>query len=464
MSTWKTVRLEDIAGINMGQSPPSSSYNRDGIGPPFYQGKAEFGAMFPLPVKWCTEPKKTALSGDVLMSVRAPVGPTNLCQEQSCIGRGLAALTASDGLSNRYLLYFLRSTESEIASLGTGTTFKAVSGKVLKDIQVPLPPVAEQKRIVAKIEELFTRLDAGGEALQKVKAQIKRYRQAVLRDAFTGKLTAKWRNEELQDPNSELNREPADKLLKRMKGMMARQGKLGLAAQADGKPPHLSSPSLPDEWLCVGVSDLGHVLTGTTPPKSKTEYYGGNFPFFKPTDLDAGYYAHRAREALSQRGKEKARVFPALSTLVTCIGATIGKTGFLRVDGAFNQQINAIIPHSGMVPEFIYFGVISPNFQKLIYETASATTLPILNKSKFMILPFPLPSRREQTQIVQEIERYFSIADAAEQAVEASLKQAERLRQSILKWAFEGKLIPQDPNDEPAAALLARIKAEKVKQ
>ena len=458
---WVWATLDEIAQIILGQSPPSSTYNEDGIGLPFYQGKAEFGDIYPSPRKWCSQPKKIAEKGDVLISVRAPVGPTNICPEKSCIGRGLAAIRGLDGIQSRFILYLMRSFENVIAGQGTGTTFNAITGSQLRDFEIPLPPLPEQHRIVAKIEELFTQLDAGVAALEKAKAQLRRYRQAVLKAAVEGELTREWR----EAHRGEL--EPASVLLERI----LEERRARWEAAHPGKryrrptPPETDDlPELPEGWTWARVADVGEVVTGRTPRKSRSEYYADDFPFYKPTDLNDGYYTRHARDGLSKLGIEKARLLPAKSTLVTCIGATIGKTGFIRRDGASNQQINAIVPGKGVVPEFIYFVCVSPQFQKSIIDHASATTLPILNKSRFEELLLPLPPPDEQQVIVEEIEHRLSVVDEMEKAVAQSLKRAERLRQSILKRAFEGKLVPQDPSDEPASVLLKRIKAEKARR
>jgi type I restriction enzyme S subunit len=328
---------------------------------------------------------------------------------------------------------------------------------------IPVPPLNEQLRIVAKIEELFTRLDAGVEALKKIKAQLKRYRQAVLKYAFEGKLTEKWREKhknELESASVLLERIKKEKSLRGAKRQSKLKDKDEIAS------PHEAArndtmPELPEGWVWARLREIGEIVTGTTPSKAKKEYYGNDYPFFKPSDLNAGYYVKSSDDKLSDDGMRQARLLPEKSILVTCIGATIGKIGFNRVQGASNQQINTIIPVSGIIPEFIYFNCISTAFQRSIINNASATTLPILNKSKFELLHLPFASLNEQHQIVEEIERRFSMVDEVEKVVEQSLKQAERLRQSILKTAFEGKLVPQDPNDEPAEKLLERIKSEK---
>jgi type I restriction enzyme S subunit len=145
----KVVSLPEVAKIIMGQSPPSSSYNTEGEGLPFFQGKADFGDLYPTVRMFCTEPNKIAQVGDILISVRAPVGPTNLALEKCCIGRGLAAIRSSKNIETQYLLYFLRSYEPELAERGTGSTFDAISRRDLEAIQLPLPSLNEQKRIAA---------------------------------------------------------------------------------------------------------------------------------------------------------------------------------------------------------------------------------------------------------------------------------------------------------------------------
>jgi type I restriction enzyme S subunit len=145
--------LSTVAQINMGQSPPSSSYNLRGQGLPFFQGKADFGDLYPKVRVFCTDPLKVAEAGDILISVRAPVGPTNINLEKSCIGRGLAALRCRTGFETKYLLYFLRFYEPRLAQVSTGSTFGAISRDDLENIRIPILPPLERKRIAAILEE-----------------------------------------------------------------------------------------------------------------------------------------------------------------------------------------------------------------------------------------------------------------------------------------------------------------------
>jgi type I restriction enzyme S subunit len=158
---WESKRLgdADVAVIVMGQSPPSATYRDVPEGLPFFQGKADFGYLHPVPRKWCVAAAKIAEPGDVLISVRAPVGPTNFCMQRACIGRGLAALRARPGLDSRFLLYYLRSIEHRIELLGQGSTFEAITKEDLAGLEVPVPPLEEQRHIVGRIEGLARRIE-----------------------------------------------------------------------------------------------------------------------------------------------------------------------------------------------------------------------------------------------------------------------------------------------------------------
>ena len=183
---WEVKKLGEVCEIIMGQSPPSSSYNSSGLGMPFFQGKAEFTELYPIVEKWCDAPKKIALPNDILLSVRAPVGTTNIANQKCCIGRGLAVIRYEN---YKYVFYFLRSIEQQLDKKGTGTTFRAISGETIRTTDIPLPPIPEQQAIVAKIEELLSELDNGKQQLQTALQQLKVYRQSLLKWAFEGKLT-----------------------------------------------------------------------------------------------------------------------------------------------------------------------------------------------------------------------------------------------------------------------------------
>lgn len=151
------VPLEEIATIVAGQSPPGSSYNESGVGLPFFQGKADFGESYPVAKKWCTQPRKIAEAGDILISVRAPVGPTNVASERCCIGRGLAAIRPDERVATRdFVLWTIKQREAELVAKAQGSTFPAIGQKDLKELWVALPPLDEQQRIVAILNRAAT--------------------------------------------------------------------------------------------------------------------------------------------------------------------------------------------------------------------------------------------------------------------------------------------------------------------
>lgn len=185
-SCWSWIKIGHAAHVEMGQSPPSEHYNKAGQGLPFYQGKADFGMRHPAPRYWCSQPTKIARKDDILISVRAPVGPTNLANEDCCIGRGLAALRPHRCIDLEFLLLCLKSFESVLASLGFGTTFVAINKNQLISFPVPLPPLTEQRRIVAKVDELMALCDRLEAQLATAQAESRRLLEAILQQALDG--------------------------------------------------------------------------------------------------------------------------------------------------------------------------------------------------------------------------------------------------------------------------------------
>ena len=163
----REVELQETAEIIAGQSPKSEFYNETGEGVPFFQGKTDFGENYPTVTTWCTKPKKMAKEGDILFSVRAPVGPTNIAKVDCCIGRGLSAIRPGDEINRSYLRYFFKKIEQKISDQGRGSTFKAITQKDLKTLKIPLPSLSEQKAIVAKLDRAQRLIDIDREMLAK---------------------------------------------------------------------------------------------------------------------------------------------------------------------------------------------------------------------------------------------------------------------------------------------------------
>lgn len=197
---------------------------------------------------------------------------------------------------------------------------------------------------------------------------------------------------------------------------------------------------IPKNWCWTTVKRVSTVVTGGTPSKKNREYYGNKFPFFKPADLDAGRHVVAASEYLSNKGKEVSRIVPAWSTVVCCIGS-IGKSGFLEVEGTTNQQINSAIPRFN--PLYLYYFMNTDFFINQLWSKASATTISIINKSKMESCYFPLAPLAEQQRIVECIENLFIKLDKAIEKAQAVVDGFELRKSAILHKAFTGELTEQ---------------------
>lgn len=212
---WSWVQMGEVFYIILGQSPPSSTYNEVNKGLPFFQGSKEFTERYPIIQKWCSVPKKIAEKNDVLISVRAPVGDVNIAPEQCCIGRGLSAIRALAGVKPLYVYHIIEFIRSDLKSKGTGSTFNAITGDVLRSQIIPLPPLDEIDEIVENIEMSFSIFKRIEKNLDQNIRKCERMKQSILKKAFEGRLVP-------QDPNDE----PASLLLERIKAQIVKQGKL----------------------------------------------------------------------------------------------------------------------------------------------------------------------------------------------------------------------------------------------
>lgn len=442
---WMWTTLGEACTIVMGQSPPSDTYNTDKIGLPFYQGKAEFGDLYPTPVKWCSQPGKVAEAGDVLISIRAPVGPTNLCPETSCIGRGLAALRPRVGKESLYFLYLLRHVEQELAEQATGTTFSAIGGSVLWNQKIPLAPLPEQHRIVAEIEKQFTRLDAGVAALKRVQANLKRYRASVLKAACEGRLAP-------QDPADE----PAGRLLARI--LAERRAKW--EAEHPGKkyvepaaPVTDGLPDLPVGWCWMKVSQVGNVQLGR---QRAPQFHTG--PHMRPYLRVANVFEDRINTddilEMNFDPAEYQRYKLKPGDILLNEGQSpelLGRPAMYHgeVPGAcFQNTLVRFQASDGVLPGFALCVFRAYMHSGRFRQVAQITTnIAHLSVGRFSEIEFPLPPYSEQHRIVAEVERRLSVVAALEATVAANLARAGRLRQAVLKRAFEGRLVAQEARD-----------------
>ena len=203
--------------------------------------------------------------------------------------------------------------------------------------------------------------------------------------------------------------------------------------------------NIPKHWQVKKLGEVGKCVTGTTPPKNDSKNYGNYIPFVKPPQLFDKQISD-APEKLSKKGAELARILPENSVLITCIG-NLGRTAINKNPVAFNQQINAIIPFEKIEGRFLFYQAQSYNFRKQLDELSSATTVSIVNKGKFETIKIAIPPLPEQQAIVSRIEELLSDLDNGKQQLQLAQQQLKTYRQSLLKWAFEGKLTNNDVKD-----------------
>lgn len=194
--------------------------------------------------------------------------------------------------------------------------------------------------------------------------------------------------------------------------------------------------NLPQGWEVKTLSEIGEIITGSTPSKSNVEFYGKDYPFFKPSDFEQGYFLENAGDNLSKLGFGKARQLPPKTILVVCIGS-LGKVALTRVIGSCNQQINAIIPHKNIISEYIYYYCISSKFQSILFSKAPQTTLAIFNKTEFSKLEIIYPKDiKKQERIVGILDESFAKIDESIKILEQNLLNLDELMQSALQKAF----------------------------
>lgn len=425
--------------------------------------------------------KQVLRTGDVIVSMTRP----NL----NAVAKITPSLDGAIGSTGFYVIrsefiepdfvYYLVQSREFVEAMCTcvqGALYPAVRPSDISSFEFLFPPRLEQKRIVAKIEELFSELDKGVENLRTAQQQLKVYRQALLKNAFEGKLTADWR---AQNPEK---RESADVLLARIqKEREARyqqqlqdwevNGKTGSKPKAPKALPPLTAeelielPKLPSGWVWLKVHQLCDVVRGGSPrPAGDPKFYGGNIPFLKVADITSNNspYLKSFTYTITEAGLSKTRQIEPKTLLLSNSGATLGVPKICLIPATMNDGVAAFLGlhHDELLYHYYFWQSKTESLRNIDQGAAQ----PNLNTDIIKQTTIPICSQAEQLIVTQKIESVLSNIDQLERTITHSLQQADTLRQSILKKAFSGQLVPQDSNDEPASVLLERIGAERAAQ
>lgn len=455
--------------------------------------------------------------GDILVAKIGSIGKTGIYpsgMKTAVIPANLLKFTVTPSVEFKYVFAYLNCFDFQqfIKLISTVTAQPAFNVTKFRKLPIPLPPINEQHRIVAKIEELFSELDKGVEYLKIAQGQLKVYRQALLKHAFEGKLTAQWReqrrakqsvapakagaqplndmdsrptpsrglalrgNDEVGGGNDKPLETAAD-LLKRIQQERAQRYQQQLADwEASGKqgskpktpkplPPLTAEelaelPELPEGWGWVRLEEISeHITDGDhqAPPQTKE-----GIPFITISDIknqkidfsDTRHVSRIYYEGLSAMRK------PVKDDILYTVTGSFGISCLIdsNREFCFQRHIGLIRSCKDIDKKFLFYLLSSRQVHNQAASVATGTAQKTVPLGGLRLFKIPIMSHQEQKQIAIELDKRISETDQLDQTITTSLQQAEALRQSILKKAFSGQLVPQDPNDEPASELLARIK------
>ena len=451
--TWQWIRLGDIALVVMGNSPPGSSYNEQGLGVPLINGPVEFSAgAFGLTIcrKYTTKPNQMCTTGDMLICVRgATTGRTNIAAFDACIGRGVALVRAWD--AQRYVNLYLWHVGKEFLAAGKGTTFPSISYADLAGKPLPLPPLAEQHRIVAKVDELMGLIDrlagtrrsredcrtaARDSALAALRnastsedvetawtriaermddlftalADLTPLREAVLQLAVRGRLVP-------QDTDDE----PAGKLVAKLEA--GKEQLLGKEIITKPRypceiPVEQEPFEIPGTWQWLRLGDVGAIVGGGTPRSGESSFWsdGQDIPWLTPADMrrQPSRYISRGERDITSEGlsRSSAQMLPAGSVLFSS-RAPIGHVGIAANPLSTNQGFKSCVPYVSAMSDYLY--VFLKYAGPGIDEQATGTTFKEVAGKEFALIPVPIAPLAEQHRIVAKVDELMGLIDRLEQ-------------------------------------------------
>ena len=399
--SWKATTIGSVCNVIAGQSPESSFYNKDGKGLAFYQGKKDFGEKYiSEPTVWTTHITKEAEQGDILMSVRAPVGPVNFATQRICIGRGLAAIRAKKEINKDYLFYFLRKIESELVG-SSGAVFNSINKSQIASIKIPLPLLATQQKIVEKLDSIFAEIDRAIVAteanVQNAEALFQRYLTDVIERGGQG-----WKTKSVKE--------------------------------------------LVSEKIIYKPFDGNH---GEIHPVA-SDYTPSGIPFLMASDLKDGLADLDNCKFLPKTITDKLRVgFAKNNDILITHKGTIGRVAKLKTDLDYvmlTPQITSyrIVNEEFLSEDYLFYFFLSNYFQNQINEMAkdgsTRAYAGITKQNSLLIKIPPIQIQNNFSNIFRQLEIQTSNLKLLNQF---KINKFKSLQKSILKEAFTGELVKE---------------------
>lgn len=385
MMEWSNETLGDYCEVIAGQSPEGKYYNTAGEGVPFYQGKKEFrGRFIGAPKKWTTKTTKEAKAGDILMSVRAPVGPINFSTQDICIGRGLAAIRPTKKLDKDFLFYYLLSKQDEIKG-NEGAVFASINKSQIEALSFSYVDLKVQKRIVAILDQAFSDIE---QARTKTEQNLKNARE--LFESYLQKLFSQrsegWTEMGLKDVSLDFGR---------------------------GKSKHR--------------------------PRNDESLYGGNYPFIQTGNVrNCEHLITNYSKTYNDKGLAQSKLWPK-GTICITIAANIAETGILDFDGCFPDSVIGIVVNPE-ITTIRYVEYLLQSFKTILQAKGQGSAQDNINLGTFENLTFPFPLLEKQESIVSSLDNLMISVQKLEKIYKSKLNYLDELKKSILQKAFTGEL------------------------
>lgn len=423
---------------------------------------------------------KLAPTGSILVALYGSIGKLGIACKPITTNQAIAyASPDASSYDSKYLFHYLMRCRQDLLLLGTGVTQKNIYIKDLKSFQIPFAPIQEQTRIVTKLEELLSELDAGVAELKAAQKKLVQYRQSLLKAAVDGSLTAEWRK---TNPPAETGAQLLERILKERRARWEAKQLAKFAEQGKTPPkdwqkkypepvqPDTSClPALPKEWVWVSLDMLGEIASGVAKgTKRDATVKVREVPYLRVANVQRGFLDLSEIKTILATERDIAELKLQTGDVLFNEGGDRDKLGRgwvwrNEVENCIHQnhvfRMRPLL--SEILPELISHH--GNTFGKTWFQSAGkqTTNLASINMTMLRMFPVPLGPADEQRELLSQLDTQVEQIAREENAVELGLKQAAAQRQNILRAAFTGQLVPQDPNDEPASVLLERIRAER---